>query len=78
MKVAVLDLWHLGSVTAAACLASAGHEVTGWDPAAATVDRLSQGQPPIADDRADVESGRGHLSPFGVRHRLSAMPSVSR
>jgi UDPglucose 6-dehydrogenase len=48
MKVAVLGLWHLGSVTAA-CLASAGHEVTGWDPAAATVARLSQGQPPIAE-----------------------------
>ncbi|HEY2321382.1 MAG TPA: nucleotide sugar dehydrogenase [Thermoanaerobaculia bacterium] len=32
MKVSVVGLWHLGSVTAA-CLAAAGHEVTAYDPA---------------------------------------------
>ncbi len=31
MNVAVLGLWHLGSVTAA-CLAAAGHAVTAFDP----------------------------------------------
>jgi UDPglucose 6-dehydrogenase len=32
LKVSVVGLWHLGSVTAA-CLAAAGHEVTAYDPA---------------------------------------------
>jgi UDPglucose 6-dehydrogenase len=44
--VAVLGLWHLGSVTAA-CLAAAGHRVVGWDPTPATVERLSAGTPPV-------------------------------
>jgi UDPglucose 6-dehydrogenase len=48
MKVAVLGLWHLGSVTAA-CIAEAGHSVTGFDPDARTVANLSAGQPPIAE-----------------------------
>jgi UDPglucose 6-dehydrogenase len=48
MKVAVLGLWHLGSVTAA-CVADAGHVVTGHDPDARTVANLSAGQPPIAE-----------------------------
>jgi UDPglucose 6-dehydrogenase len=48
MNVAVLGLWHLGSVTAG-CVASAGHQVNGWDPDAATVARLSEGRPPIAE-----------------------------
>ena len=30
MKVCVVGLWHLGTVTAA-CLASAGHQVIGFD-----------------------------------------------
>ncbi|HEV8435552.1 MAG TPA: NAD(P)-binding domain-containing protein, partial [Thermoanaerobaculia bacterium] len=32
LKVCVVGLWHLGSVTAA-CLAAAGHDVTAYDPA---------------------------------------------
>jgi UDPglucose 6-dehydrogenase len=48
MNVAVLGLWHLGSVTAA-CVAAAGHRVTGWDPDAATVEALAQGIPPIKE-----------------------------
>ena len=31
MNVAVLGLWHLGSVTAAAT-AAVGHRVRAWDP----------------------------------------------
>ena len=46
MKVCVLGLWHLGTVTAA-CLASAGHQVIGLDFDAETVARLQQGQPPL-------------------------------
>ena len=48
MKIAVLGLWHLGSVTAA-CLASAGHTVSAWDPEPATVTALADGRPPIAE-----------------------------
>jgi UDPglucose 6-dehydrogenase len=48
MNVAVLGLWHLGSVTAA-CLASAGHKVIGFDPDPAVVAGLAEGRPPIAE-----------------------------
>ena len=46
MNVCVLGFWHLGSVTAA-CLAEAGHNVTGIEFDEETVDRLQQGVPPI-------------------------------
>src|SRR5215831_4976431 len=46
MNVCVLGLWHLGTVTAA-CLASAGHDVTGLDFDPATIDALAAGKPPI-------------------------------
>ena len=48
MKVAVLGLWHLGSVTAA-CLASAGHVVRAFDPDAAHRRGAGGGQPPVAE-----------------------------
>lgn len=48
MKVAVLGLWHLGSVTAA-CVAAAGHDVVGWDPDAGVVAALAAGRPPVAE-----------------------------
>jgi UDPglucose 6-dehydrogenase len=48
MNVAVLGLWHLGSVTAA-CMAAAGHSVTGFDPNPATVEALAGGRPPVAE-----------------------------
>jgi UDPglucose 6-dehydrogenase len=44
--VCVLGLWHLGTVTAA-CLASGGHDVTGLDFDAATIEHLQGGQPPL-------------------------------
>jgi len=46
MKVCVLGLWHLGSVTAA-CLASGGHFVTGLDFDEQVVKNLEKGQPPL-------------------------------
>ncbi len=46
MKVCVVGLWHLGTVTAA-CLASAGHEVVGLDFDSETVQKLQAGQPPL-------------------------------
>ena len=48
MKVAVLGLWHLGSVTAA-CLAAAGHSVSAFDPAPGTVAALAAGRLPVAE-----------------------------
>ncbi len=46
MKVCVLGLWHLGSVTAA-CLASGGHHVTGLDFDEQVIKNLERGQPPL-------------------------------
>ena len=46
MKVCVLGLWHLGSVTAA-CLASGGHQVTGLDLDEQVIANLGKGQPPL-------------------------------
>lgn len=46
MKVCVVGLWHLGTVTAA-CLASAGHEVAGLDFDSERVQKLQAGQPPL-------------------------------
>ncbi|HEY7312552.1 MAG TPA: nucleotide sugar dehydrogenase [Gemmataceae bacterium] len=46
MHVVVYGLWHLGCVTAA-CLARAGHRVSGFDPDARVLDDLRRGQPPL-------------------------------
>ena len=48
MNVAVLGLWHLGSVTAA-CTAAAGHQVAAWDPDPSVVERLRRGIPPVSE-----------------------------
>jgi UDPglucose 6-dehydrogenase len=52
MRVAILGLWHLGSVTAG-CVAGAGHEAIGWDPDAAIVTRLAEGRAPVAEPGLD-------------------------
>ena len=70
MKVCVLGLWHLGSVTAA-CLASGGHEVIGLDFDLETVRKLQAGQPPL------FEPGLEELIKQGMaagRLRFSAEP----
>lgn len=46
MRVCVVGLWHLGTVTAA-CLAKGGHEVVGFDFSAEVVHRLQNGEPPL-------------------------------
>ena len=46
MRVCVLGLWHLGSVTSA-CLASVGHEVVGLDFEKETIRLLQAGEPPV-------------------------------
>ena len=46
MKICVLGLWHLGTVTAA-CLASGGHHVVGLDYDEKVIANLKVGQPPL-------------------------------
>ena len=52
MKVCVLGLWHLGSVTAA-CLASVGHDVTGLDLNSGIVEKLQKAEPPVSEPGLD-------------------------
>jgi UDPglucose 6-dehydrogenase len=59
MRVCVVGLWHLGSVTAA-CLASRGHQVVGFDESAETVAGLAQGVPPL------FEPGLAELTAAGL------------
>jgi len=58
MKVCVMGLWHLGSVTAA-CLASAGHQVIGFDFDESVVIRLQKGQPPLYEPGLEELIGEG-------------------
>jgi UDPglucose 6-dehydrogenase len=64
MKVCVLGLWHLGTVTAA-CLASGGHDVIGLDFDAAIVSSLATGRAPLfepgLDDLVKAGLASGHL-----------------
>ena len=68
MNVAVLGLWHLGSVTAA-CTASVGHTVQGWDPDPQVVAHLNQGRPPVKEPglaelvAAQLRAGRLAFTP---------------
>lgn len=67
MRVCACGLWHLGAVTAA-CLASAGHDVTGIDRDGRVVDNLSAGTPPVFEPgledliKAGIASGRLHFT----------------
>jgi UDPglucose 6-dehydrogenase len=75
MNVAVLGLWHLGSVTAA-CAAAAGHQVAAWDPDPAVVDALMRGTPPIHEPGLPqlVEAGLG-TGTLHFHHDLAAAVS---
>jgi UDPglucose 6-dehydrogenase len=65
MRVGVVGLWHLGTVTAA-CLASAGYTVIGFDQDAETVGRLHTGRLPVFEPGLEEvvrrESKTGRLS----------------
>jgi UDPglucose 6-dehydrogenase len=62
LKVAVIGLWHLGSVVAT-CSAAAGHTVRGWDPDVKVVSKRSEAFPPVSEPgvaslaRAGLDSG---------------------
>lgn len=60
MRVCVAGLWHLGAVTAA-CLASAGHDVSGLDSNAETIAGLASGHAPL------LEPGLDELLDAGLR-----------
>src|ERR1700758_144992 len=53
MKVAVVGLGYVGTVTAA-CLAANGHEVWGVDVDAAKVEEISAGRSPVSEPGLDV------------------------
>jgi UDPglucose 6-dehydrogenase len=57
MRITVIGLWHLGSVTAA-CLAAAGHTVTGWTPEPEAIRNLQAGHAPILEPGLDDLIGR--------------------
>src|SRR5439155_23403793 len=63
MKMCVVGLWHLGTVTAA-CVASSGHEVIGLDFDPTVVAALAAGRPPLFEPgledlvKAGLASGR--------------------
>lgn len=67
MKICVLGLWHLGSVTSA-CLASVGHEVVGLDEDVSVVESLRAGKAPIFEPglerllKAGITSGKLRFS----------------
>lgn len=47
-RIAVLGMWHLGSVVAA-CLADAGYDVLALDPDASLIQQLSKGRPAVQE-----------------------------
>jgi UDPglucose 6-dehydrogenase len=80
MRVAVLGLWHLGSVTAA-CTAAAGHDVVAWDPDPDVVERLARGRCPVAEpglpERVEVELAAGRLRCVrNLREAVAGAPVV--
>lgn len=65
MKVCVVGMWHLGTVTAA-CLAAAGHHVVGLDFDNDLIEQLRAGQPPVfepgLEDLLRQGLASGHLA----------------
>src|SRR3990167_585341 len=67
MRVGVVGLWHLGSVTAA-CLAKAGYPVIAYDPDQTTIANCQQGQAPVYEPQlkelltAGKQAGKLHFT----------------
>ena len=61
MNICVMGLWHLGSVTAA-CVASLGHRVVGFDADAMAVAGLRDGRPPVFEPGLEELIRRGLAS----------------
>ena len=75
MKVCVLGLWHLGSVTAA-CLAAAGHDVVGLDPTPATVAACARAGRRCREPGLDELVARG-LAAGALRFTTDAAAAVA-
>lgn len=79
MRIGVIGLWHLGTVTAA-CLASAGYAIIGFDPDPETVDRLAAGRLPVfepgLEDLIRGEMKAGRLSFSTRREDLADLEAV--
>ena len=73
MKVAVLGLGYVGTVTAA-CLASRGHNVWGVDVAAAKVDEIRAGRSPVAEPGLDALVAQAVAD--GTLHATTACPDA--
>lgn len=68
MNICVSGLWHLGTVTAA-CLASSGYNVVGYDQNAETVGMLQEGSLPVN------EPGLSELIATGIENGLLSFTS---
>ena len=75
MKVCVLGLWHLGSVTAA-CLASVGHDVTGLDSNSGIVEKLQKAVPSVSEPGLD-ELIREGINAERLRFTTNATIAIS-
>lgn len=75
MRIAVQGLWHLGSVTAA-CLAFAGHQVTGVDADSETINGLAQGRAPLLEPGLDELISAG-LSSGTLKFTTDAVAALS-
>lgn len=79
MKIAVVGLWHLGSVTAA-CLANANFDVIAFDPDQATIDGLKNNRAPIVEPGLDtlIQQGQehNHLAFTTDKHALAGADLV--
>ncbi|HEV8437430.1 MAG TPA: nucleotide sugar dehydrogenase [Methylomirabilota bacterium] len=71
MNVAVVGLWHLGTVTAA-CVAAARHDVIAFDDRADTVAEIEQGRLPVSEPGLRELMARARLD---GRLRLSSSPA---
>ena len=72
MKVAILGLGYVGCVTAA-CLADAGNQVVGIDPAEEKVDAINAGSTPIVEPGLAELLHRAH-----VHNRISASVDIAQ
>jgi GDP-mannose 6-dehydrogenase len=61
MRIAVFGLGYVGSVSAA-CLAEAGHTITGVDVDPVKLDLIRQGRSPVTEPDLDDWLGRGVAS----------------
>src|SRR3972149_9680170 len=77
MNICVAGLWHLGTVTAA-CLASAGYRVAGFDFDEKVIRQLQEGQPPVFEPGLEelIKTGLQKETLFFTTDSLSALKNA--